>query len=139
MSEKRNISNKLFAELRNRFSNEINSSFEIRTFKKGEFIYRKGNKPKGVYFMKYGWVKIFRGGNEGDEVILRMLGHNEFIGYVSLLKDTPYPDNAQALEYCELYFFPRNVFLTLIHENCDFTRSIIQMLCNEIRSSEKKL
>jgi CRP-like cAMP-binding protein len=56
--------------------------------------------------MKYGWVKIFRGGNEGDEVILRMLGHNEFIGYVSLLKDTPYPDNAQALEYCELYFFP---------------------------------
>ena len=139
MSEKRNISNKLFAELRNRFSNEINSSFEIRTFKKGEFIYRKGNKPKGVYFMKYGWVKIFRGGNEGDEVILQMLGHNEFIGYVSLLNDTPYPDNAQALGYCELYFFPRNVFLTLIHENNDFTRSIIQMLCNEIWSSEKQI
>lgn len=106
MSEKRNISNKLFAELCSHFSNEINSPFEIRTFKKGGFIYRKGNQPKGVYFIKYGWVKIFRGGNEGDEVILRMLGHNEFIGYVSLLKDTPYPDNAQALGYCELYFFP---------------------------------
>mgnify|MGYP003482312010 FL=1 len=52
MSEKRNISNKLFAELCNHFTNEINSPFEIRTFKKGEFIYRKGNKPKGVYFMK---------------------------------------------------------------------------------------
>ena len=97
MSEKRNISNKLFAELCSHFSNEINSPFEIRTFKKGGFIYRKGNQPKGVYFIKYGWVKIFRGGNEGDEVILRMLGHNEFIGYVSLLKDTPYPFDSRNL------------------------------------------
>ncbi|MCB4234265.1 Crp/Fnr family transcriptional regulator [Kaistella anthropi] len=139
MSEKRNISNKLFAELCNHFSNEINSPFEIRTFKKGEFIYRKGNQPKGVYIIKYGWVKIFRGGNEGDEVILRMLGHNEFIGYVSLLKDTPYPDNAHKIRILRAILFPRNVFLTLIHENNDFTRSIIQMLCDEIWSSEKQI
>ena len=52
MIEKRNISNKLFAELCSHFSNEINSPFEIRTFKKGGFIYRKGNQPKGVYFIK---------------------------------------------------------------------------------------
>lgn len=139
MKDKSNISNKLFAEFRNYFKDEIDRSFQVKTYKKGEFIYTKGETPQGVYFMKYGWVKIFRDGKGTEEVILHILGHNEFIGYIPLLKETKYNNYAQALEYSELYFIPKNIFLSLLRENVDFAQLIIQMLCNEIWSNEEQI
>ncbi len=132
MKKNRNISTKLFSQLRANFGDDIQKSFKVKTFKKGDFIYREGQTPRGVYFMKYGWVKIFKLDEAYNEVVLHILGNNEFIGYLPLLKKTTYSNNAQALEYCELYFIPKEGFLSLLHESNEFAQLIIQMLCDEI-------
>ncbi|GAB4235756.1 MAG: Crp/Fnr family transcriptional regulator [Ekhidna sp.] len=139
MNLEKNISTKLFAQLREGFEAEMTSAFKVKTFKKGAFIYRKGDIPKGVYFMKYGWVKIVRYDEAGNEIVLKILGNNEFIGYVPLLQGVKYTNYAQALEYCELYFIPKDKFLALVHESADFTKLIIQMLCKELWSDEEQI
>ncbi|GAA0892713.1 Crp/Fnr family transcriptional regulator [Fulvivirga kasyanovii] len=139
MNYEKNISTRLFTQLREGFEAEMASAFKVKIFKKGEFIYRKGGIPKGVYFMKYGWVKIVRYDEDGNEVVLRIVGHNEFIGYVPLLRDVKYTNYAQALEYCELYFIPKDRFLSLIHESTDFAMLIIQMLSKELWSDEEQI
>lgn len=136
---RKNISTKLFTQLREGFEAEMANTFKVKTFKKGEFIYRKGDIPKGVYFMKYGWVKIVRYYEAGNEIVLKILGNNEFIGYVLLLQEMKYTNYAQALEYCELYFIPRDRFLSLIHQRTDLATLIIQMLCKELWSDEEQI
>ena len=139
MKKNRNISTKLFSQLRANFGDDIQKSFKVKTFKKGDFIYREGQTPRGVYFMKYGWVKIFKLDEAYNEVVLHILGNNEFIGYLPLLKKTTYSNNAQALEYCELYFIPKEGFLSLLHESNEFAQLIIQMLCDEIWKDEDQI
>ncbi|WP_286756942.1 Crp/Fnr family transcriptional regulator [Roseivirga sp. UBA838] len=139
MNPGKNISTKLFTQPREGFEAEVANTFKVKTFKKGEFIYRKGDIPKEVYFMKYGWVKIVRYDEAGNEIVLKILGNNELIGYVPLLQEMKYTNYAQALEYCELYFIPKEKFLALLHKSADFTKLIIQMLCKELWSDEEQI
>ncbi|GIV68355.1 Crp/Fnr family transcriptional regulator [Caldilinea sp.] len=62
-----------------------------------QFFFFQDDPATAFYLLLQGRVRILQSTAEGHQVILRMIGPNEFFGGVTFLGDTRYPASAQAL------------------------------------------
>jgi CRP/FNR family transcriptional regulator, cyclic AMP receptor protein len=67
--------------------------------KKGEFLFRQGDIANAVYLIKEGSFKLVRITENGEEVIIQIVGQGEIIGEANLFReDIVLPISAIALE-----------------------------------------
>jgi len=102
---------------------------KTKQYNLGQAIYQFGEVPKGVFYIKDGAVKITRIGANGKEIIVRIAHAHDFVGYLSLLKSWSYLTSAIAIENAEVYFFPKDLFLTAIKTDHDIAHGVINLLC----------
>ena len=63
----------------------------------------------------------------------------DFLGYVPLLEDKPYNENAEVMEELKISVIPKFDFLTLVYSSNDFAKKFIKMLSNNIEEMENRL
>lgn len=124
------IAEKLFEKLERLYLDHLPEEQRItRHFERDCMVYRFGEVPKGIFYIKEGSIKITRLGANGKEVIIRIASNHDFIGYLSLLKSWSYLTSATTLETSEIYFFPKNIFLEAINEDTEFAYGVIGLVC----------
>lgn len=110
-------------------SQSDNKKQKTRYYESDQYIYRFGEVPKGIFYIRKGAVKITRIGANGKEIIIRIANSHDFIGYLSLLKYWSYMTSATAIENTEIYFFPKDIFLAAIKTDNEFAFEVIDLLC----------
>jgi len=115
-----------------------NLSFEENLYKKGEVVFRIGNMPHGLFFIKSGKVKIFKYRGDGKEQILTIAGKGRFLGYKDLLAGRRYTSGAIVIEDALIIFIPNKDFQDLIKsdEASDF---FTRLLCQDLIEVEEKM
>lgn len=88
----------IFSSLTQEEMLEIAAITSDQTLKKGELVYRTGDKGGKLYVLHTGRVKISRLSFNGKEQVIRVAGPGEFIGELSLFSPMSMTDNAEALE-----------------------------------------
>jgi CRP-like cAMP-binding protein len=123
-----------------------NNSFQAFTdgrntnkYKKKQLIYTEGNHPNRLYYVLKGKVKVYRSNDDGKELVTEIATPGDFIGYISLLEDTIYKDNAQAMEETELAIIPKEDFDELMNNNKEISKQFIKLLARNISAKEKQL
>ncbi len=111
----------------------------INRYKKKQVIYSEGNHPNCLYYVIKGKVKVSVSNDDGKELITELFCPGDFLGYVALLEETVYRDNAKALEESELAVIPREDFEELINNNKEVTHKFIRLLAKNISEKEKQL
>jgi CRP-like cAMP-binding protein len=76
---------------------------------------------------------------DGKELITGIHRKGDFLGYVSLLEETPHGESAEVLEEAEVSIIPKNDFLTLVYSSKDIARKFIKMLSNNLIEAENRL
>jgi len=92
--------------------NAIYAKSEYRSYKKGEFICRDGDK--GPYFMgclMSGRLRAFVTSREGKEFLLSMVEKGEMVGEMSMFDQMPRPLNLLAEEDCTIMLLKQEEFL----------------------------
>ncbi|GGC33094.1 transcriptional regulator [Parapedobacter defluvii] len=110
-----------------------------KSYKKRDHIFMEGQWPNELYYIIRGEVKTSRINPDGKELVTGMFREGQFIGYVPLLKDTPYTDSAVALQDTEVGVIPKHDFQTLIHTNREIASRFIKILSNNLFENEKRL
>ncbi len=91
------------------------SVYKLKTYTKnfapGEEIYKEGEKPDFVYFVKHGKVE------EKNGSCTKILEASDFFGEVSGILNMQRESSAVALEDTELLVFDTEIFLSLIQKN----------------------
>lgn len=93
---------------------------EIITLKENEFVFKDGETPKGLYFLKSGSLKTYinramaRGRMASPEFITKVVGAGEFFGFESLIKGSNYSSNAKTLKPSEIYVYSKEAILSVI-------------------------
>ena len=100
----------------------------IRSVGKRDVIYSEGDTCQGVYIVVKGKVKVHKSHDLGKDLILRVRGKGEMMGYVSLLHGEIQLDNAVALEPSEIMFIPRNSFFNWLEEQPKMMLELIYMM-----------
>ncbi|HEY0653029.1 MAG TPA: response regulator [Chryseosolibacter sp.] len=110
-----------------------------RAFKKKDLIFMEGQTPNDLYFIEKGQVKTYKVNYDGKELITGIHREGDFLGFVPLLEDKAYNENAEVLEDARITIIPKNDFITLIYSSKDVARKFIKMLSNNLEEMENRL
>jgi CRP-like cAMP-binding protein len=107
-------------------------------YRKGDIIYKEGDKPTGLICLSKGKVKIFKEGVGGREQIVRMAKPVGFIGYRALFAEQNYIASAEAIEDCVICTIEKESLYKILKGNYEFTLSIIRSLASELGFSNNR-
>jgi CRP-like cAMP-binding protein len=98
---------------------------------KGEVIFREGAYPTGIFFIREGKIKKYKGDKSGKEQIFYIANSGELIGYHALLAEERYSDAAATLEQSTISFIPREDFLNVLNNSKILPQRLLKTLSHE--------
>lgn len=108
-------------------------------FKKGEYIYKEGSKPLGLFCLSEGKIKTTVLSVNGVEQIIALHKPMEFLGFSDLIRDEFCSSNAIALEDCSVCYIPKNEFLSVLAENIGLSIKISRYFASKLEESNRRL
>jgi len=112
---------------------------EINSYSKKSKLYSLGQRPRAMYYIVSGKVKIYKTNEDGKEFITSIHGQGEYFGYMSILEEKNYTDDAESLEDTVLMIIPREDFLQLISNDMQIAQIFIKIITNNIAEKEENL
>lgn len=131
---KRSIFYTLSPEEKKQLSKNISSSF----YKKGDIIFKEGDKPSGLICLAEGKVKIFKEGVGGREQIVRLARPIGFIGYRALFAEENYNSSAVALEDSFACIIDKDSLFRVLHNNNQLAMTILRTMASELGLSNSR-
>jgi len=112
---------------------EIARIVSDKEYKKGELIFSDGDDGIGFYIVISGRVKVYKVSPDGKEQIMHIFGPGNPFAEVPVFEGSCYPANAEALERCRLFFFPKKGFVNLIHANPSLAMNMLASLSQRLK------
>lgn len=101
-------------------------------YKKGEYIFKEGDKPNGLICLSEGKVKVFKEGVGGREQIVRLAKPIGFIGYRALFAEENHHASAVTIEDSVVCFVTKDALYKLLRLNPELSISIIKAFATEL-------
>ena len=107
-------------------------------YRKGEIIFKEGDKPTSLICLSEGKVKVFKEGVGGREQIVRMAKPVSFIGYRALFAEENHTATAVAIEDSVACIIDKDIVYKLLRTNSDLSLSIIKSFATELGFSNNR-
>lgn len=122
----------IFFVLTHREKQVFRSRLKLRTYRKGEYIFRAGEIPTGLICLASGKAKVFQEGTGGREQIVRMAKPIGFIGYRALFAEEIHAASAVAIEESITANLDRETLFSILNANSKLCLLIIKSLATEL-------
>jgi len=109
------------------------------SYDKKSTIYKPGMRPRALYYIVSGKVKIARTNDDGKEFITNIFAPGDYFGYAPILENSTYKDEAQALEETVVMLIPPEDFLQLVSNDMNVAQSFIKIINRNIAHKEEGL
>ncbi len=126
----------LFAGLNEEELVKLSEGISFKTYKKGETIFRTGDKADGMYIVCSGKMKIYNFTVDGREQILYIYSAGDFVGGLNLLKEDEYKYNGVALEATTISTLSKKKFDEIVTKNPSMLLKILEKAYERIRWAE---
>ena len=100
--------------------NEEPIAADTRTFEKGDVLFIEGDRPRGVYRLQQGRVKLTTSTPDGRVLILGVGRAGDTLGLSAVLSNAEYEATAEAIETLTVQYIARETYLTRLRRNADF-------------------
>ena len=117
----------------------LSENREIRHYRKKDPVFQEGEIPRWLYYVEQGSLKVSKSNDDGRELIIQVAGPGDFVGYMALLRESKYPENAIALEDSTVRLIPKDDFFALVFGNRDVNARFIKLLANHMAEQEQQL
>ncbi len=110
-----------------------------QVYKKGETLFREGNRSNHVFLVKEGSVKTYKNTEEGKELITGLYKKKKFIGYTSSLGDFPYTENAATLNESKIIKIDKTEIRSILTSNPHIALDILTLFTDNIENIKNKM
>lgn len=107
--------------------------FETRTFKKGDIVYRQNDYETCLYEVLYGGVTLYQNYGTKNQVLIKEIGPNSFLGEMEVIEARPRTTTAVATEKTEVKVISNEDFGALFTEKPALVMSMMQQMSARIR------
>lgn len=118
---------------------EINAHKVCTPYKKGEYIFKEGTNPYGVYCVNYGKIKLSKMGDDGKEQIIRLVKAGDPLGYRALLSGDLYNCSAVAIDDSGVCFVPKDLFMGIINKDSSLAMEMMKLLSDDLKKAELQI
>jgi len=108
------------------------------SYKKGEIIYKEGDKPNGLICLSTGKVKVIKAGVGGRFQIIRMTKPMGFIGYRALFACDNYISSAVAIEDSNICIIDKEALFSVIKSNGELALAMLNEIASELGFSNER-
>ena len=126
------------------FSTEVAQiPHQVLTFAEGAIIFKEKDKPKGIYILKSGCVKLYvnrensRGRTTTPEYVVRLVSPGEYFGYKAVIGNGTFTTTAEAVQTSTVWFFEVNSLNQLAAAMTPLMKELLEQSVSEIRHFEK--
>ncbi|MFN7455488.1 MAG: Crp/Fnr family transcriptional regulator [Pseudobdellovibrionaceae bacterium] len=115
---------------------------EVLHLKENELIFKEGEAPRGLYFLKSGAVKtvvnrrLTRGRIASPEYINKVVAPGEFFGYKALIKGTNYQFFAKTLRASEIHVFSKETFHQIMNGPNSVMKMVLLQMIRDLENNE---
>ena len=110
-----------------------------RRFAKGEFIFIEGDPPDFLYIVQEGRVKLFKGSSSGKSLTFSIAHYGDTLHGIVLFTGKPCWISAQAMDEVTLLCLRAEAFLSFVTRHPSILMKIIEILGNQIHSTNLRL
>lgn len=110
-----------------------------RTFQKGEFIFREGERSETLLIVNEGLIKLTKTSVDGKEQIVRLLFPGDFFGLYALLRDEQHYMNAEALTPTGICFIDKKDFLETMAKNAEMSFRFVVALNDRLYEADESV
>ncbi len=129
----------LFSSFSDAQVSQLLPGMQHRSYPRNSFILRAGEETDALYIVLSGRVKVLIPDEEGHEVILSILGPQEYFGEMGLLDDQTRSASVETLEPCEMLRLTKAGFTNILKDNFELAMLILQNLVKRLREADRKI
>jgi CRP/FNR family cyclic AMP-dependent transcriptional regulator len=129
----------LFAALQESQLALLTSAVSRRNFPRGTTVIAAGDTTDTLYVVISGRLKVMMSDDEGREVILSILGPNEYFGEMGLVDDSPRSASVVTIEPCELIMLSKRDFKKCLEDNFEMAMTMMRGLVKRLREADNKI
>ncbi|HKK61930.1 MAG TPA: Crp/Fnr family transcriptional regulator [Bacteroidales bacterium] len=128
----------VFNVLTDKEKDYLKQHYTCAFYKKGEIIFKEGDKPIGLMCLSEGKVKIFKEGVGGREQIVRMAKPVGFIGYRALFAEENHTATGVAIEDSVACVIDKDSLYKVMRSNPELSISIVRSFASELGFSNDR-
>ncbi len=102
------------------------------SFARGEILFLEGDPCRGLYVVKSGQIRIFKGSPEGREQVLLIASPGDTFNDAPIFDSGPNPASASAREVSTVYLTPKETVLSLV-AGCPSAVAILKLFATRLR------
>jgi len=110
-----------------------------RTYPRGRILFHMGDEGGNLHIIRKGRVKVTIPSEEGEEVILAILGGGEILGEISLIDGKPRSATVEAMKDTDTLCLFREDFLEVLQGRFDVAMSVMETLAARLRRTDALL
>jgi len=129
----------LFAMLQEQQLSVLTGVVSRRSYARNATIIGAGDETDSLYVVISGRLKVMMSDDEGREVILSILGRNEYFGEMGLIDDSTRSASVITLEPCELLVLSKRDFRKCLAENFEMALTVMRGLVKRLRDADRKI
>ncbi|MGE4504729.1 MAG: cyclic nucleotide-binding domain-containing protein [Desulfovibrionaceae bacterium] len=108
----------------------------VKSFYKGQCIYKEGQAGSTAYLVQKGSVNLYRVRGNTKQLIVR-LGKGDIFGEMGALAGTPRTESAEAAEYCDIMVLSKQLITNLLAQSPKTVRHLVQLLLRKVQAAER--
>lgn len=116
---------------------KISTGVSTRQYKKGEYLFKAGDKANKLYIVCSGRAKIVKHTSEGKEQLMYFMTEGDFFGAFNLLKEDEFDCTAEALEDTQVSMLAKSEFDKIILSHPEITLKVFEKAYERIMTAEK--
>src|SRR5260221_7261659 len=129
----------IFAELSDADIASLSRLATRRRYPKDTVVFFENEEGDFFFMILQGRIKVTILGDDGREIILRVLGPGDFFGEMALLDNEPRSATAIAAEDTELLSLHRTDFQSTIGANLAISHALIKILTARLRRANHQI
>lgn len=109
---------------------------KTKTIKKGEIIFKEGERLGGVFCVRNGISKLSKMSDNGRDQIVKIVTKGEVLGHRSVISSEATNLSAVALEDMEVCFIPKSHIEEPLQTNPVFTNAVLKHMAQELKFAD---
>src|SRR5262249_7453524 len=105
-----------------------------RHYRTGDVIFRKGDRPEGLFIVLSGRVRTVTRSPEGREQVLKVFGAGRTFADITVFDDQPSPADAVAVADSAVALLPRADMVDLVRRHPDVGLAVIRLFASRLRA-----
>ena len=118
----------LFCNLSVQAGQRLNEVKSTAVYPKGAMLFIEGQKPRGVFVLCSGKVKLSTTSREGKTIITKIADSGDMLGLNAVVSNVPYEVTAEMMEPGQANFIPRDSLQLLLRDFPEAAMKVAQQL-----------